>query len=164
VLISGGVRGAAISVDQLDLKTGEIRHHMGQTVTDDDGYELEVGIRNGIFRITSRGISCAPPELSFSGCLEWVSESRSSFRVARCGSDLRLSSGRAAPCEALRHGQSDQHYGCQLCQQLSRNMPDGLTVRIRELHDRSAQPGPERDAAASRHLCNFAAGLVVLLP
>jgi hypothetical protein len=56
VLISGGVRGAQVSADQLDAQTGEIRFHIGETVTDESGrYVLETGTENGIFRITARG-------------------------------------------------------------------------------------------------------------
>jgi hypothetical protein len=55
VLISGGVRGARISVDQLDLQTGEVRFHVGEAVTDATGhFVIETGTENGIFRITAR--------------------------------------------------------------------------------------------------------------
>jgi hypothetical protein len=56
VAISGGVRGAQVSVDQLSLQTGEIRYHVGDAISDDTGrFEMEAGIRNGILRITARG-------------------------------------------------------------------------------------------------------------
>ena len=56
VVISGGVRGAQVQVDQLDLKTGEVRFLVGEAVTDDTGtFMLETGTRNGIFRILARG-------------------------------------------------------------------------------------------------------------
>jgi hypothetical protein len=56
VLISGGVRGARISADQLDLKTGEVRFHVGEAVTDATGhFAIATGTENGIFRITARG-------------------------------------------------------------------------------------------------------------
>jgi hypothetical protein len=56
VLISGSVRRAQVSADQLDAQTGEIRFHIGETVTDESGrFVLETGTENGIFRITARG-------------------------------------------------------------------------------------------------------------
>ena len=56
VLISGGVRGARVSADQLDLQTGEIRFHIGEAVTDESGrFVMETGTENGIFRITAQG-------------------------------------------------------------------------------------------------------------
>jgi hypothetical protein len=56
VVLSGGVRGARVSADQIDLETGEVRYHIGETVTSVTGhYEMEAGIRNGIFKITAKG-------------------------------------------------------------------------------------------------------------
>jgi hypothetical protein len=56
VLISGGVRGARISADQLDLHTGEVRLHVGEAVSDATGrFEIPTGTENGIIRIRSRG-------------------------------------------------------------------------------------------------------------
>jgi hypothetical protein len=56
VVISGGVRGAQVSVDQIHLETGEIRYHVGDATTDEAGrFQMDTGIRNGIFRITARG-------------------------------------------------------------------------------------------------------------
>lgn len=56
VVISGPVRGARISVDQLHLQTGELRYHVGETISDEDGrFSLETGTHNGIFRLTAWG-------------------------------------------------------------------------------------------------------------
>jgi len=56
VLISGGVRGARISIDQLDPHTGEAQLHLGETVTDDSGrYAMQTWTEAGIFKITARG-------------------------------------------------------------------------------------------------------------
>jgi hypothetical protein len=56
VLISGGVRGARIWIDQLDPHTGEIRAHLGEAISDEvGGFAVETGTESGIFRITARG-------------------------------------------------------------------------------------------------------------
>jgi hypothetical protein len=56
VLLSGGVRGARIWIDHLDPHTGEVRLHLGETVTDETGgFAIETGTESGIFRITARG-------------------------------------------------------------------------------------------------------------
>ena len=56
VLISGGVRGARIRVDELDPHTGEVRFHIGETVTDESGrFVMETGTEAGIFRIVAQG-------------------------------------------------------------------------------------------------------------
>ena len=63
VVVSGPLRNAAVSIDQISLQaTGEvsIRAHVGDTTTDDDGRfggpdGLEVGKLNGLFLITASG-------------------------------------------------------------------------------------------------------------
>jgi hypothetical protein len=56
VVISGAVRGARVSVDQLDLTTGVLLHHVGDAFTDDAGrFAMLTGTRNGIFKMTSHG-------------------------------------------------------------------------------------------------------------
>ena len=56
VLVSGGVRGARVRIDQLDPETGEVQSHLGETVTDDAGrYAVETGTEVGVFKITARG-------------------------------------------------------------------------------------------------------------
>ena len=56
VVISGGVRGARVSVDQLDAHTGEVRIHIGEAVTDEMGrFAVDTGTANGILRVHVRG-------------------------------------------------------------------------------------------------------------
>jgi hypothetical protein len=57
VIISGGVRGARLSVDRLNAR-GEILSHIGDAVTDDAGrfvIELETGTEHGLFRFLAQG-------------------------------------------------------------------------------------------------------------
>jgi hypothetical protein len=55
VVISGGVRGARIWVDQLD-GYGEVHRHVGEVVTDEAGrFAIETESGRGIFRISARG-------------------------------------------------------------------------------------------------------------
>ena len=55
VLISGGVRGARISVDQLD-RHGAVEHHIGEATTDEAGhFAMETGLEHGIFRLSAKG-------------------------------------------------------------------------------------------------------------
>lgn len=56
VVVAGPLRGAAVSVVQLDLRTGEPLALVGETATDDQGrFSLDAGISNGILRVTARG-------------------------------------------------------------------------------------------------------------
>jgi hypothetical protein len=55
VVISGGVRGARIWVDQLDGH-GEVHRHVGEAITDETGrFQIETGLERGVFRISARG-------------------------------------------------------------------------------------------------------------
>jgi hypothetical protein len=57
VVLSGGVRGARVSVDQLDAHTGDVYQHVGAAITDEDGRFLipETREANALFRLISRG-------------------------------------------------------------------------------------------------------------
>src|SRR5689334_4718576 len=56
VVVSGSLRGARVSVDLLDLRTGEVRIHVGDTITDADGrFALDTGTANGVLRVVARG-------------------------------------------------------------------------------------------------------------
>jgi len=56
VVISGPLRGAALSIDQLDLKTGDVRVHVTDTTADQDGkFSAEIGLANGLLRVTATG-------------------------------------------------------------------------------------------------------------
>lgn len=55
VVVSGPLRGAKLSIDQLALETGEVSH-VGDTTTDGDGnFEIPTGTHNGLLRIVARG-------------------------------------------------------------------------------------------------------------
>ena len=57
VVVSGGVRGARLSVDRLDAR-GEILSHIGDAVTDDAGrfeIELKTETEHGLFRLSAQG-------------------------------------------------------------------------------------------------------------
>ena len=57
VVLSGGVRGASVVVDQLNAHTGEVYQHVGTAITDADGRWLipETREANSLFRLVSRG-------------------------------------------------------------------------------------------------------------
>jgi hypothetical protein len=57
VVLSGGVRGASVVVDQLDAHTGEAYQRVGEATTDADGRFLieETREASGLFRLMSRG-------------------------------------------------------------------------------------------------------------
>lgn len=58
VMLSGGVRGARVTVDQLDPHTGQVYQHVGDAVTDhQDGSFLIPATReaSGLFQLVSRG-------------------------------------------------------------------------------------------------------------
>jgi hypothetical protein len=57
VVVSGPLRGATITIDQLDRVTGEVLFHIGDAVTDGDGRfgGIETHNNNGIFRIRAWG-------------------------------------------------------------------------------------------------------------
>lgn len=56
VVVSGPLRGASISIDQLDPATGAVRVNVATTTTDDDGrFSADVGLANGILRATASG-------------------------------------------------------------------------------------------------------------
>jgi hypothetical protein len=59
VVVSGPLRRAAVSIDQIDLKANAavaIRAHVADTTTDDDGrFSVQVGKFNGLLLVTARG-------------------------------------------------------------------------------------------------------------
>lgn len=57
VVVSGGVRGAHVVVDQLDAHTGEVYQRVGEDTTDADGRFVipETREASGLFRLVSRG-------------------------------------------------------------------------------------------------------------
>lgn len=56
VAMSGPVSGAAVTVEQLDLDTGEVTATVGTTTADAAGaFTLDTGAANGLVRITARG-------------------------------------------------------------------------------------------------------------
>ena len=56
VVVSGPLRGASISVDQIDIHTGELFRRVGEASTDDPGkFVLDTDLANGLLRITARG-------------------------------------------------------------------------------------------------------------
>lgn len=56
VIVSGPLRGASVSIDQLDLATGDVRVHVADAMTDDDGrFSADIGLANGILRATASG-------------------------------------------------------------------------------------------------------------
>jgi hypothetical protein len=56
VVVSGPLRGASISVDQIDIHTGELFRHVGDVSTDESGkFVLDTDLANGLLRITARG-------------------------------------------------------------------------------------------------------------
>jgi hypothetical protein len=58
VVVSGPLRGAAVSIDQIETRDPEmgIRRHVADTITDDQGrFSVEVGIYSGLLRVTASG-------------------------------------------------------------------------------------------------------------
>jgi hypothetical protein len=59
VVVSGPLRKAAVSIDQIDLQAKGalvVRDHIADTNTDDEGrFRVEVGKFNGLFLVTARG-------------------------------------------------------------------------------------------------------------
>jgi hypothetical protein len=56
VVVSGPLRNASISVDQLDLHTGEVYERVGDTTTDQDGrFAVDTALANGLLRVMARG-------------------------------------------------------------------------------------------------------------
>jgi hypothetical protein len=57
VVLSGGVRGATVIVDQLNVHTGEVYQRVGTAITDADGRWVipETREANSLFRLVSRG-------------------------------------------------------------------------------------------------------------
>lgn len=57
VVISGPLRSASITVDQIDPHSGELDYHVGDTITDSEGrFSLvEIGYANGLLRVIARG-------------------------------------------------------------------------------------------------------------
>lgn len=58
VVVSGPLRGAAVSVDQIETKDPAmgIRHHVGDTTTDDQGqFAVDPGLYNGLLLVTTSG-------------------------------------------------------------------------------------------------------------
>jgi len=71
VVVSGPLRGAVVSVDQLETRDPAmgIRHHVADTVTDDQGrFAVEVGLYSGLFLVKARGGSFV--ELSTGATIE----------------------------------------------------------------------------------------------
>jgi hypothetical protein len=63
VVVSGPLRGATVSVDQLDYRAASslaVRAHVGDTTTDDEGrFSVETGTYSGLLLVTARGGSFA---------------------------------------------------------------------------------------------------------
>lgn len=56
VVISGPLRGAKVSIDQINRDTGAVRAHVTDTTTDDDGrFSVKVSVYNGLLRATTSG-------------------------------------------------------------------------------------------------------------
>src|SRR5689334_2574972 len=56
VVLSGPLRHASISVDQLDLHTGGVYQRVGDTITNETGqFVIDTGHANGLLRVTARG-------------------------------------------------------------------------------------------------------------
>jgi hypothetical protein len=56
VVLSGPLRGASISVEQLDLHTGDAHHRVGHATTDEAGrFAVDTELANGLLRVTARG-------------------------------------------------------------------------------------------------------------
>ncbi|MGN6104475.1 MAG: hypothetical protein ACTHU0_05170 [Kofleriaceae bacterium] len=56
VVVSGPLRGARLSIEQVDPATGDVRVHVADTTTDEEGaFSLELGLANGLLRATARG-------------------------------------------------------------------------------------------------------------
>ena len=58
VVVSGPLRGAAVSVDQIETKDPAmgIRHHVGDTTTDDQGqFDIDPGLYSGLLLVTTSG-------------------------------------------------------------------------------------------------------------
>ena len=56
IVISGGLRGSRLTIDQLDLETGEIRIQLGEAITDSNGrFSVDMGTENGLFWVRARG-------------------------------------------------------------------------------------------------------------
>ncbi|MBX3156794.1 MAG: hypothetical protein KF773_12380 [Deltaproteobacteria bacterium] len=56
VVVSGPLRGAKVSVEQLRTDTGEVQDRVNDAETNGEGrFTLETGVHNGLFRIVARG-------------------------------------------------------------------------------------------------------------
>jgi Bacterial Ig-like domain len=56
VVVSGPLRDALVSVEQLDLHTGEAYRGIGDATTDQEGrFSVDTGLANGLLRISARG-------------------------------------------------------------------------------------------------------------